>query len=411
MNLRYKIAHITYDDYSGAGKAALRICQAQRNSGYDSVLFVINKKTNFFYVKKISTSRLKNFFYKVFDRAILKVILRKKTVQFSIGNLSVINSLSFLNKYKIVNLHWINSGLLSNNLINKLIKIKKYVFWTIHDMWPFTGGCHYSNFCSGFETNCKNCPLVLPSMRLIPEKIYNYKVDYFNKIITISPSNWMLNNVSHSKIFSKSSNILIHNPIDHNIFSTNSNKRDSIDNSFNILFGSYNYSTDLRKGFKYLLESIKIIKYSNPSLFHKLTLHIFGSADSIFELSELGVTLINHGRISNDHSLVEIYQKAHLFLAPSIEENLANTVNESLACGTPILAFNIGGMPDMIDHKTTGYLAVPYSSIDISNGIEWIHNNYKLIDFISNCENKSCKTFSQSQISKKYLDTYYQYIK
>jgi glycosyltransferase involved in cell wall biosynthesis len=406
MVFNYKIAHISLDDFSGAGKAALRICQSQRNSGLDAILYVLNKKTEYPFVKLLHKSKFRTFFYKIFERLFLKIFLINKQSQFSLGKISILSSLRLFKNYDIINLHWINSGLLSNYSIRFLIRNKKHVFWTIHDMWPFTGGCHYSSSCKGFESNCNNCPLIFKHATFLPmNNLISKQKSLFKNIVTISPSNWMHLNVSTSSLFKNSKNYIIHNPVDHDIFNLQKDHKIKLDH-FNILFGSYNYSTDSRKGFNYFFQAIKFIKTNNFELFSKIIIHLFGSKDSISELTSLGIKVVNHGKIEKDEILADLYNLADVFVAPSVEENLANTVNESIACGTPVVAFNVGGMPDLIDHRINGYLAIPYQFKDLCYGIEWVYNNYSNINFQVNCEIKSQKSFTRNKISNDYLKVY-----
>ena len=105
-------------------------------------------------------------------------------------------------------------------------------------------------------------------------------------------------------------------------------------------------------------------------------------------------------------SLPLIYNSADIMIVPSLQENLANSIIESLSCGIPVVAFDVGGNSDMIEHKSNGYLAKAISPKDMVNGIEWVLRNYVSKDLSNNARNKALKEFDQQLITKKYIDLY-----
>jgi glycosyltransferase involved in cell wall biosynthesis len=103
---------------------------------------------------------------------------------------------------------------------------------------------------------------------------------------------------------------------------------------------------------------------------------------------------------------VQCYNAADVFVAPSLEDNLPNTVMESLSCGTPVVAFNIGGMPDMVEHKVNGYLAEPQNKISLANGIMWVieNNNKEILSL--NARKKITKNFTPEIVANLYMNFY-----
>ena len=133
-----------------------------------------------------------------------------------------------------------------------------------------------------------------------------------------------------------------------------------------ILFGAINSINDERKGYKYFKEALEVLK-KEGDFFEEIEILIFGASHSKEELPFKSKFM---GHLHDEYTINLLYNSANVFVAPSVEENLANTVNESLTSGTPVVAFNIGGMPDMIDHMKNGYLAEYKNSLDLSMGIK-----------------------------------------
>ena len=96
------------------------------------------------------------------------------------------------------------------------------------------------------------------------------------------------------------------------------------------------------------------------------------------------------GYLHDDVSLATLYNAADVTVVPSLQENLSNAIMESIACGTPVVAFNVGGNSDMIEHLKNGYLAKPFDSDDLSEGIKWILNNKDYEQIRSSARVKVC---------------------
>jgi glycosyltransferase involved in cell wall biosynthesis len=270
----------------------------------------------------------------------------------------------------LVHLHWFNKGMLS---IVTLAKIEKPIIWTLHDMWAFTGGCHYTGNCTRYLQLCGECPqLGSHKIQDWSYRIQQEKVKFFQNlsIHLVSPSHWLAQCVHASGLFKKATLSVIPNGLNLKTYSPQGKAQ--VRSKFNlpaeqplILFGAMNLN-EVRKGFILLKQALAILKNSN--IVSNPALLTFGS--DIPESESLGFQVYSMGFISSENHLAEIYSAADVFVAPSLQDNLPNTVMESLACGTPVVAFDIGGMPDMIEHQKNGYLAKPYDVTDLAHGIE-----------------------------------------
>jgi glycosyltransferase involved in cell wall biosynthesis len=166
-----------------------------------------------------------------------------------------------------------------------------------------------------------------------------------------------------------------------------------------ILFGAVNAINDPRKGFKELSHALKKLKSKEVELI------VFGSSepqnppDFCFAAHYLG-------HQHDDISLQILYNASEVVVVPSLQENLSNTIMESLSCGTPVVAFDVGGNSDMIEHQRNGYLAKPYDAIDLAYGIDWVLNNQSYAELSKNARDKVLKEFDSSIVVKKYISLY-----
>lgn len=399
----------TWDIVGGAARAAYRLYKALLAEGINSTMLVQDKVSDDYSVIGPET-KLQKAFAKVrlfLDQLPLKFYKNRTKTLFSPPWLPFSDILHKINAINpdIVHLHWICGGMLR---IEDIARIKAPIVWSLHDMWAFTGGCHYDEECSRYEKECGSCP-VLGSVKKndLSNKIFKRKQKTFNlkKDITIVGLSKWINECSKRSLLLKDRNhINLPNPIDTSIFkpfdkSTARNLWNLPKNKKIVLFGAIGAKNDPRKGFKELREALRLIKTDNMELV------VFGSSQPQ-KAPDFGFKTHYLGHLHDDISLTTLYNAADLMVVPSLRENLSNSIMESLSCGTPVVAFNIGGNSDMIDHLQNGYLAKPFEIEDLACGIEWVLNasNYK--DLCINARKKVLENFDSKIVAKKYIELY-----
>lgn len=405
-----RVAHLsTKDIHGGAAKAAFRIHSAL-NLSIDSFMLVNNKDSD---VESIigPQSAQEKLFIKLktkFSYEPARFLTKNSRLMFSNGFFSSKRMLKRLNEInpEVVNLHWINESLIS---LTEIEKLKKPIVWTVHDMWPFTGGCHYTNMCENYKIKCNRCPeLKSKGSYDLSTFIFNYKKSKLKREITfVAPSKWMQNCIQDSALFGQNKVYNIPYPIDLDIFKPR--EKSFLRKLFGlpeekklILFGAENATQDARKGFKYLQEALGLISQYNKNM--NIEFVVFGATQSANE-TKLPFKINYLGKYVDEISLAAIYGACDIFVAPSIQDNLPNTVMESLACGVPVVAFSIGGMPDMIDHNINGYLSTPLSSESLAQGIiQMIEGDSESLSAKSRL--KAIEMFSPERVSEKYLTLY-----
>jgi len=399
----------TSDIDGGAARAAYRLHKSLLNQGIDSYMLVQNKSSDEYRVIS-QTSKLQrgmNALRPTLDGLPLLFYKNRSKTVFSPAWLPFINTVKKINDINpdIVHLHGICGGMLK---IENLVNIKAPIVWSLHDMWAFTGGCRYSEGCIEYEKRCGNCK-VLGSIKEhdLSRKIFNRKQKAFSKInnmTIVGLSQWLNKLAKKSTLLKNKKHITLPNPIDTNIFKPFDKEKSKElwslpKNKKLVLFGAMGATSDPRKGFNELKKALSKLEEN------EIELVVFGSSKPK-ESQNFGFKTHYLGALSDNVSLVALYNAVDIVVIPSLEENLSNVIMESLACGTPVVGFDIGGNSDMIEHKKSGYLAKEYDADDLSNGIEWILKNKNYNNFCVNAREKVLKEFDSVVVAKKYIELY-----
>ena len=114
------------------------------------------------------------------------------------------------------------------------------------------------------------------------------------------------------------------------------------------------------------------------------------------------------GYVSDEKTIVAVYNAADVFVTPSLEDNLPNTIMEAMACGVPSVGFNVGGIPEEIDHKKNGYVAAYRDAEDLARGIRWVLCEADATELSAQCQAKVARNYSQSAVAMRYTEVYNQ---
>lgn len=369
-----------YDRANGSARAAYRLHQGLQAVGVDSNMLVKGKQTSDNTViapkskvaEGIAKARV------TFDGLPLKLYRQRQSTLMSLQWLpdNCSTQIKRLNP-DIINLHWANDAHVQ---IETLAKVNVPIVWSLHDMWAFTGGCHYTQECDRYLHSCGSCPQLGSNHDLdLSRWVWQRKRKAWRRsdLTIVALSSWLADCARKSSLFQDVRVETIHNGIDTDAYQPIDKHvaRQLLglpQDQHLILFGALRATSDKRKGFHLLQPALN--ELSQNGWHDKLELVVLG-ASKPDEAPEYGFKTHYLGTFSDDLTLALVYSAADVFVAPSIQENLANTVMEALACGTPCVAFNIGGMPDMIEHQQNGYLAQPFQIDDLARGIAWTLDN------------------------------------
>lgn len=405
-----------HNQNGGAGIAAGRLQQALQKAGHH-VSYLVQEKSGEDASELIRTglwSKLWNWIRFIMERLYFLPREKSKAIRFLFNPGLFGQDISrhpAIKHADIIHLHWANFGFLSSDNIEQLLKLGKPVVWTLHDMWAFTGGCHHSGDCDSFQINCGSCKFVNKpepwdiSHRMWARKIYAF--DYPNLHI-ITCSDWLKSRAEKSTILAYHKIESIPNAINTENFQRIADAKNilHLNPSKNyILFVAMRVNTPT-KGFSYLKDALEIWKSENPEAAKNTELILVGKVLEPSEIKVLPLLATSLGHIDDPTKMRLIYSAADVFITPSLEENLPNTIMEAMACGTPCVGFHIGGIPEMIDHEINGYVAEYLSAKSLASGIQWSLNHTPN----QAAREKVMHSYQEDIIAKKHSDLYLKYL-
>lgn len=404
-----KILHISlWDKQGGASIAAYRLHKAMRENGRDSKMLVFNKflqgDSTIISISSVK-KRCLNYIFNILESR------RMSKFRPYLGNFSLsyngfnLKAEQIFKEADIVYLHWINDNFISISEIEQILKTGKTIIWFLHDMWPMTGGCHYSLDCIKYQIECGACPLLKSSNKKdISYQILKEKKGWcssHNNLVIVTPSKWLGKCAKSSLLFSANKNFIIPNLLNTNIFKPIDKKSarqimNLPENGKIILFGAEKV-TNAYKGWKYLIEALALINKD-------YLIVTFGEIPDQSDLVDIPLIHFSTGRIFDDYSLVLLYNTADVFVIPSLAENFPQTALESISCGTPVVGFNVGGIPDIVKHKETGFLANYRDAVDLAEGIGWVLSNPEYAKMTDDCRKYAVNNFSSKRVVSKHFE-------
>jgi glycosyltransferase involved in cell wall biosynthesis len=434
-----KILLLNTDDFTGgAAIACRRLLKALRTHTDMQVQMLVqeskSEQAGVIQVNNSWFSKKKAFLRFVAERLFFLFYEKSKEVRFLFNpskfGIDITDNQAFKDS-DIIHLHWTNFGFLSIDSLQKIFQTNKPVVWTLHDMWAFTGGCHHSGECENYQKTCGNCVRYLknPSEDDLSFQVWAEKSKAFQgaNLTVITCSEWLRDRARKSSLFQNIRVEAIPNPIDTEVFRPIdkhlARKKFGLDESKKyILFAAMRVDA-IGKGFAYFQEALSMfdalysmfdVRYSmfdessSPNIEHRtsnIEILIFGQAEaSDFQSLPFKVNIL--GRLSDLDTIAHAYSAASVFVIPSLEENLPNTIMESMACGTPVVGFEVGGIPEMIDHKKTGYLSKYKSAEDLANGIQYVLQESDYQALCNNSRQKVLDNYSEKIVAEKYKKIY-----
>lgn len=257
----------------------------------------------------------------------------------------------------VVHLHWV-AKFLSPEDIAPLCEAGKTVFWTFHDQWPYTGGCHYIGGKRRLQADWDGTAQIDASLHVLARQELERRKRIFGSlpIHVIAPSRWMAAEAAASGIFPMERIHVIPYGLDPAVYHHTGD--DAGEPGVTLLFGCQNVM-ERRKGYQELREALKLCmadaRFASAVSDGMIRLRTFGSVDA--EGMDLPIPVSHLGKIDDETAVADILRSSSAFLCPTLDDNLPNVVMESLACGRPVIAFDTGGVPDMVTHQLNGLLA------------------------------------------------------
>ncbi len=403
----------TFKTSGGAAVAVRRLYQALRNQGADvSVITFFDGADLEGYTSFSRRWYFKISFWFNFCLERLRVLFlvqdRRYLFKYSLGTLGInIQRIPQVREADIIHFHWVSQGFVDLETIVSISQ-QKPVLWTIHDFWPFTGGCHLPFHCRGFRDSCRSC-FYLGGDSLVSHRNWRYKKELFRSgsIHFATVSHWQLRQLQSSSILGDANSTYLGNALDLTIYKPGLQSREGLLQSkgldprkFYVAFGAPDLADEF-KGYAFLLEAIRKCQSAGLDL-HVL---IFGETKQSL-LDDLPVEVTQFGSIPTQEGIVEVFQMADCFIQTSLQETLSYTVMEAMACGTPVVAFDSGGVADMIDHKKNGYLVELRDVDGLVEGIRYLLQSDMYATLQQNAVEKIAGLFDDRDIARKHLNLY-----
>lgn len=415
------------DKGGGSARAAVFLCRDVRRFGIETSMFVQNKKGEDSDILPLGMFIPKNRLWKICDTISQKVKnklqharwrpyknTQDKSYKSDTRGRYIFGAFKRLD-YDVLHLHWIN---------NRFLKIKdlptdKPIVWTLHDSWPFCGVCHYFFDCVRYKESCGCCPeLGSKDDKDLSHKCWKEKRNAYNglDLHIVAPSRWLAECAKQSSLFACTDVRVIPNSIDINTFKPldlanggripEKIKEKRFEKPI-ILYGAVNAATDKRKGFSNLLSALRILEKQGRADFELL---VFGANEGDVRI-DVDIPVTYMGYVGDSETMAVLYNIADVTVVPSLTENLSCVIMESLSCGTPVAAFDIGGNSDMVEHGVNGYLARELDDADLAEGIAWCLNNNADGGLSKNARQKVLDNFTPEIVGKKYAELYNEIIR
>jgi glycosyltransferase involved in cell wall biosynthesis len=404
-----KVLCINYSDIvGGAARAAYRLHQALRGEGVDSTMQVVKATSGDWTVSSPKGTLFKlGTYVRPQIAALTRRLLKSERPAPISGSVLPSHWPGLINSSEadIVQLHWLCAEMMS---VEDIGRIRKPIVWTLHDMWAFCGAEHLSTdvrWREGYATT--NRP-AHESRFDLNRWVWNRKRKAWQQPFQIvTPSHWLADCARQSALMADWPVCSIPNAIDTEIWQpidrAEARKMMGLPQGIQLIaFGAMAGGEQERKGFDLLIDALGHLRGQAPGL----EIIIFGQSRPK-DVPDLGFPIHYAGHLYDDLSLRALYSAADAMVIPSRMDNLPNTGVEALACGTPVVAFNTGGLADIVSHKRTGWLARAFDTEDLAEGIKWVlgeqahHRN-----LMESAREDAIKRFSCPVIASQYRALY-----
>jgi len=405
-----KVIHINHSDISGgAARAAYRIHLSLRDIGVDSHMWV-NKATAGDWTVEGPATKVAKAFAAVRTHAVSPLVKTLKTGNRIIHSPAILSS-NWVKRINasdadILHLHWVQSEMLS---IADIGRIEKPIVWTLHDMWAFCGAEHYTEdhrWLDGYRSD--NRPSHESGFDLNRWTWQRKCKNWRNPIHIVTPSQWLADCVRDSALMREWPISVVANPIDTARWKPleQSLARDLLALPADVpilVFGAMGGGRDPRKGFDLLLGALEHLR-ADPRA-KDMELVVFGQL-APRSPPNLGFPIHYTGHLHDDLSLRVLYSAADAIVVPSRQEAFGQTASEAHACTTPVIAFHTGGLPDIVDHRRTGYLAKAFETDDLAYGVAWVLAQRATRQLGNQARDRAEARFSATVVAEQYRAVY-----
>ena len=353
-----KITHISTNDIQGgAARATYRLHRGLIDVGHESRMLVTHKASQDAEIEPVVTNAS-------LPEAVMQRVVSGIGERMSMSNLipwpRTYLTHAFVASADVVNLHHIHGNSFPYTLLPRLSN-RRPVVWTLHDMWAVTGHCGYSYECEKWQTGCGDCPRIAEPVTLRRDTSSMHwhakRWAYGRSAITVvAPSRWLADLVRTSPLLGNCRVEHIPYGIDTKAFApierNVARKILNLPEDLPLILFAADSLHERRKGASEFAEAVGVLASRMEAPFGVV---VFGQQSASLDVAGAAIKF-DLGSLTDDRMIIAAFSAVDLFVSTSLADNLPNTILESLACGTPIVAYDVGGTPDMVREGVTGRL-------------------------------------------------------
>jgi glycosyltransferase involved in cell wall biosynthesis len=408
-----RVLLVNYSDgASGAGRAAHRLLRGLCGHGLNARMLAVEATSGDPAVRGLErrSQRLAQAMREPLDRLPLHLIRPGRAPVFSPAWVpdGLARRIAGLSP-DLVHLHWIGGGMAR---IESLSRLARPLVWTMHDMWPFTGGCHYDEGCGRYADACGRCPVLgSGSTWDLSRWVLHRKRRAWRglPLTLVAPSRWLAERAEASRLFREHRVRVIPNGLDLDLFQPieRALARRLLglpQDRLHVLFGAADPAAEARKGFGLLRPAL--LRLAERGWQGRVDLLVAGSGRAGGS-PELGLRAHFLGRLQDELSMAMALAAADVVVVPSSQDNLPNMAVEALACGRPCVGFAIGGLPEIVDDGRNGRLATPLDPEDLAAAIAWVlDDDGRRQSLEREARRKAEQTFDIRTVARRHAELY-----
>ena len=418
-----RIVHVnTYDIRGGAARAAYRLHQGLLQLGEDSRMLVRHKDSTDDSVYSMTPTGTAE---RLDEELLLSTVIQGHYINSHRTDISNtlfslpypgydLSPLPLVQAADVINLHWV-AYYQSPVTLHRLLDLGKPMVWTLHDQWALTGGCHYTAGCKRYRRQCRDCPQLAEDPFGLPETVLKDKLELLGgaDLTIVTPCRWMATCTTESRLFRDMEVRVIPYSLETDAFRPlpKTQARETVGLSVEgvvLLFGAPDVK-EKRKGFRELVAAMQYClaqrEFETLVKSDKIRLLCFGQASD--ELEAGGTPVVSLGYLGSDEEMRVAYAAADIFVLPSLEDNMPNAMLEAMSCGTPVVGFAVGGMPDVVVDGVTGRLVPPGDVPSLGDAIlDLVLDSDKRELMGQNCRKAMVDGYSLDLQARRYLELY-----
>lgn len=409
----------TSEDTGGAAIAAGRLLQALCRNGVEAELLVRDATC----APPQTTCRVRRLPCRLLQRArfvlergcifLQNGFSRKKLFAIDTATLGAdITHLPEFRRADVVHLHWVNQGMLSLRDIRRILRTGKPVVWTMHDMWPFTGVCHHAASCNAWLDGCGRCPLLRrPSAGDLSRRTFLRKARTYSagRCTFVGCSHWLTELARRAPLLQGQTVVSAPNPLDTALYrpadADAARRRQHLPLDKCLILFVAHKATDPNKGIGYLREAVSRLCRHDAQCRESLAVVVVGHEAETLK-DTFPTPLYIKGYVGNAAAMIDLYNAADVLAMPTLMDNLPNTVAEAMACGTPCVGFEVGGLPQMVDNGHNGLLAPVHDADSLAHNLWRALFDPSCAAFPRAARAKALSAYSEEAVAERYAGIY-----